>query len=527
MQEQIWRQKKAKKPSVHREVADMLRLVVLDQHREAAGVDLGALAECLLRNQVRAAVQDDLRRLGLAHAAVVQHIALGTDQLKPPAVKGIAAAAQGGQRFHRAAQPLLGGVPVKERPVEGVAVALHGNLIAVVDAGHTRQGKDHRIAQQQAADGTVHLAGRDAALALPVAVAAVAGLARNGGDGALGVVGREEVHRTVQRRGRVVLADLQDPVGYIRRVGAVQVIQCGAAEGIIHHGVKAVPAQVGAALAEGLLRGGVLPDLAQQQLVLAVGFDGSTDFFDKAVRQLIGHIEPETRGPQPQPGVNDTAFAADKIHIGGRILLHLRQCLKAPPAAVAAGIARVKVVPAAVGRAAVAVGTARAVAALAVEVDRVRAGVAEHAIENDADALFGSGGAKGAELLIRAQQRVGLEVVGRVVAVVGVGLKDRVQIQAGDAEITQIRQLLLDSREVAAVVVHVQVALALLGRPEVGLTGLVGAVDAVGEGHLLAGVALAEAVGEDLVHRAVFQPVGGLEVRLMHGQLPFLPLGPA
>ena len=38
----------------------MLRLVVLDQHREAAGVDLGALAESLLRDQVRAAVQDDL-----------------------------------------------------------------------------------------------------------------------------------------------------------------------------------------------------------------------------------------------------------------------------------------------------------------------------------------------------------------------------------------------------------------------------------------------------------------------------------
>ena len=247
----------------------------------------------------------------------MQHIALGADQLKPPAVKGIAAAAQGGQCFHRAAQPLLGGVPVKERPVEGVAVALHGDLITVVDAGHARQGKDHRIPQQQAADGTVHLAGRDAALALPIAVAAVAGLARNGGDGALGVMGREEVHRAVQRRSRVVLADLQDLVGHIRRVSAVQVIQRGVAEGIIHHGVEAVPAQVGAALAEGLLRGGVLPDLAQQQLVLAVGFDGSTDFFNEIIGQLIGHIEPEARGTQPQPCVNNTALAADEIHIGG------------------------------------------------------------------------------------------------------------------------------------------------------------------------------------------------------------------
>ena len=101
----------------------MLRVVVLDQHGEAAGVDLGVLAEGFLGNQMRAAVQDDLRRLDNADAAVVENILLGTDNLEPPAVKGVAAAAQGGQRLDRAAQPLLGGVPVKERTVERVAVA--------------------------------------------------------------------------------------------------------------------------------------------------------------------------------------------------------------------------------------------------------------------------------------------------------------------------------------------------------------------------------------------------------------------
>ena len=93
----------------------MLRVVVLDQHGKAAGVDLGVLAEGFLGNQMRAAVQDDLRRLDNADAAVVENIPLGTDDLEPPAVKGVAAAAQGGQRFQGAAQPLLGGVPVKER----------------------------------------------------------------------------------------------------------------------------------------------------------------------------------------------------------------------------------------------------------------------------------------------------------------------------------------------------------------------------------------------------------------------------
>ena len=122
----------------------MLRVVVLDQHGKAAGVDLGVLAEGFLGNQMRAAVQDDLRRLDNADAAVVENIPLGTDDLEPPAVKGVAAAAQGGQRLDRAAQPLLGGVPVKERTVERVAVALHGDLVAVVDAGHAGQREDQR-----------------------------------------------------------------------------------------------------------------------------------------------------------------------------------------------------------------------------------------------------------------------------------------------------------------------------------------------------------------------------------------------
>ena len=175
---------------------------------------------------------------------------------------------------------------------------------------------------------------------------AVAGLARNRRDGALGVVGGQEIHGTVQRRGRIVLANLHQGIGHSGHVAAVQVVQCRIAEGIVHHGVQPAPAQVGTALPEGFLRGRVLPHFAQKQLVVAVGFDGSADFFNEIIGQLVGHIQPEARRAQVQPSVDDAALAADKIYIGGRILLHLGQCLKAPPAAVAAGIARVKVVPA-------------------------------------------------------------------------------------------------------------------------------------------------------------------------------------
>ena len=380
-----------------------------------------------------AAVQDDLGSLRFADAAVVQHIAVRPHDLQPSAVKGVAAFAQMGQRFQRAAQPLLGAVPVKKCAVERVTVALHGDLVAIVDAGHAGQREDHRIAQQQLAHGIVHFFGRDAPPALPVAVPPVGRLASNGGDGAFGVVGGKEIHRAVQRRGRVVLTDGQDLLGHSGCVAAGHKAQRRAAERVVHHGIQPLAAQVGAPLAEGLLRCRILPHFADQQLVLAVGLHGLADALNKRVGQLVGHVKAEARSTQPEPGVDDAALAADKVDVGRRVLLHFGQGLKAPPAAVAAGIARVKIVPAAVRRVAVAVGTARAIAPLAVEVDRVRPCMAEHAVQNDADALFRGSRAQGGKLLVRAQQRVGFQVVGRVVAVVGVGLKDGVQIDAADA----------------------------------------------------------------------------------------------
>ena len=59
--------------------------------------------------------------------------------------------------------------------------------------------------------------------------------------------------------------------------------------------------------------------------------------------------------------------------------------------------------------------------------------MAEYTVQNDADAFFGSGSAQGGKLLVRAKQRVGFQVVGGVVAVVGVGLKDGVQVNSVDA----------------------------------------------------------------------------------------------
>ena len=146
--------------------------------------------------------------------------------------------------------------------------------------------------------------------------------------------------------------------------------------------------------------------------------------------------------------------------------------------------------------------------------------MAEHAVQDDADAPLLRLGAQAGELLRRAQQRVGLEIVGGVVPVVGVGLEDGVEVDAGDAQIGQVGQLLADALKVAAEVVPVQVAVLLLVGPEIGLAVLLFPVDAVGKAHGLARHPFAETVGEDLVHGAVGDPVRRLVVRLVDGQLP-------
>src|SRR5699024_10894091 len=181
----------------------------------------------------------------------------------------------------------------------------------------------------------------------------------------------------------------------------------------------------------------------------------------------------------------------------GIFLVDLGQSLKTPPAAVAAGILGGKIVPAAVGGIGVPPGAAVAVAALPVEVDAVRAGVAEHAVQHDADAVPLGLGAELLKILVGAQQRVHAQIVGGVVPVVGVGLKDGVQVDEGNPHLVQVGQLGLDALEVAAEIIVVQVAAGLVGLPE-RLGVLVGPVDPVGEGHVLVLLGLAEPVGENL-----------------------------
>ena len=107
-------------------------------------------------------------------------------------------------------------------------------------------------------------------------------------------------------------------------------------EGVVHNTVQPLAQQVGAALPIAEFGGGILPDFAQQELFRAYPLDGSTDLFNKGVRQLVGHVQPEASRTPAQPGIDNAALAGDELHKGGGLLVDLRQGLEPPPAAVSA-----------------------------------------------------------------------------------------------------------------------------------------------------------------------------------------------
>ena len=494
---------------------------------EAHGIHLCALAAGKgLHDDMLGAVDDDLRSFHLAHPLVVQDAVLGTQNPQLAGAEGLASVAELCQLCQHGAQALFVGIPPEESPVEGVPVALHGDLVAIVQAGHARQGVDDGVSHPQAEQAfLVGIAGHTAA-ALPRAAPAIGGLVSNHGQGTLGVVGGEEVQGGIHGRGRVVFADGQDLRHGLLGGLALDEIQHGVLEGVVHHAVQALAQQIGAALIEAELGGGILPHLAQQELFGADPLDGGAHLLNEFVGQLIGYIQPEACRAAPQPGVDDTARASDELHIGRGLLVDLGQGLKAPPAAVAALVLGAEIVPAAVRGVGIPVRAALAVAALAVEVAAVGAGVAEHAVQHDADAVLLGGGAQCLKIFVGAQQGVHIQVVGGVVAVVGVGLKDGVEVDEIHPHLVQVGELLLDALEVAAEIILIQVAAHLVGLPE-GLGVLVGLIDAVGKGHGLVLYPFAEAVREDLIEHLALDAFRGLKVLLIDRDLPAFAILPA
>ena len=224
-------------------------------------------------------------------------------------------------------------------------------------------------------------------------------------------------------------------------------------------------------------------------------------------------------------GQHAVAPGDDELLVGGILLVDVGQGVEAPPGLVVVRPV-VEVVPAAVGALGVAVRALAAVVAVAVEVHAVRAGVGEHAVQDDADALLLRRGAELLEVLLRAEGGVDLHVVAGVVLVVAVGLKDGVEVQHRHAHAADVVQLLLDALQVAAEEVVGGVAAALVVDDQRRVVVPVGVVvGAPGQILHVGAAGVIEAVHHDLHHQAVAHPLGGAVGGVVHRDLEGRGLG--
>ena len=173
------------------------------------------------------------------------------------------------------------------------------------------------------------------------------------------------------------------------------------------------------------------------------------------------------------------------------------------------------------------------VVAVAVEIDRVVTRMVKNAVQDDGDAQLLGCLAQLGKVLLGAQDRVDLGVVGRVVAVVARGLKDGVEVDGRKAQLGDAGQVFLDALERAAVEVP-GLDGAVLGALVYGRLVPVldhAALDSVARFFNLGQRALAPvfvagiAVGEDLVHHAALVPDGAVLAVLIDGNLEGRHLG--
>ena len=330
------------------------------------------------------------------------------------------------------------------------------------------------------------------------------------------VMGTQDVQTAVKGRRRIVLPDLLHVPAEVRRIATPQPRQRSRAEGIIHESVGLPAQQIPPPMGVGDLVAAVLPHLTQQEAVRFLRLHGLSNFSDEVIGQLVRHIQSPAVGPLPQPVPHHGVLTPhDEVPIGGRLLVHRRQSPYAPPRIVVRG-PRMEAVPVEIERILTLGRPQLRVEAFGVEVAADAAGVVEHTVQNDGNAQLLGRLAQLSKVLLGAQDRVDLGVVGRVVAVVARGFKDGVEVDGCKAQLGDTRQVFLDSLERSAVEVP-GLDGAVLGALVYGRLVPVldhAALDSVARLFDLSQRALAPvlvagvAIGENLVDHAALVPLG-------------------
>ncbi len=290
-----------------------------------------------------------------------------------------------------------------------------------------------------------------------------------------------------------------------------------AAQRIVHHAVQHVAQAVGAVYAIGGLVAGVLPDLAQQRGVRVGLLDGLAHLKHHVHGQLVHHVQPPPARAAAHPAGQHAGFIIqEEITVGGVVLVDGGQRIEAPPAVIPVG-EFLKAVPVIIRAFLALIRAQRVIAAIAVEVLAVRAGVAEHAVQQDADAARPGCRHQIIKGGFVAQNGVDFLIAARVVAVIGMRAEDGVEVDDAHTQVRQVIELLPDAPERAAE--KVQGAVIAVFRVQVQRGALVpflmeGGVRMrrgdLAQASFLSVLILIKAVGENLVYDPVTQVFRGL-----------------
>ena len=273
------------------------------------------------------------------------------------------------------------------------------------------------------------------------------------------------------------------------------------------------------------LVGGIFPDLAEQQRVGLLGEHGLFDLGQEVIGKLVGHIEAPAMGTGAQPFADDTVLAQNPLAYQLGALIDGGHIAHAPPAVVRAVLVEIKrITP----RRVLALPRAdTGIVAVAVKVDRIVARVVEHTVQNDGNAQLLGRLAQLSKVLLGAQNRIDLGVIGGVVAVVARGFKNGVEVDGCKAQFGDARQVILDTLERAAVEVpglDGAVLGALVHRRLVpvldhaALNALTRFFD-LGQRALAPVLVAGIAIGEDLVDHTALVPGGTVLTVFVDGDL--------
>ena len=159
------------------------------------------------------------------------------------------------------------------------------------------------------------------------------------------------------------------------------------------------------------------------------------------------------------------------------------------------------------------------VLAILIKIDAVTAGVAEYTVQNHRDAKFFCLSTQVCKILFCAEQRINFSVVGSIVTVVGMCLKNWIEVQAGHAKALQVRQFLGDAGKVTAKVVGIGDFSLFVWQIDRKIAP-VRTQGAVSRDIFLRYTGIAETIREDLIEDAVAQRSRSLHLGVVNGELP-------